>query len=140
MLSTICPPAILYIGFSLTHIIIDIFKKYKISTVTIYSDQSRKITNNLINKHFPKFFKYKVFNPMAKGASVLNDMISKDIMIQSNSTLSTWSGMISGQISPFIGNDSPWQVSYEFNNFVRSDGIFARDLVALINSEIDLKI
>ena len=27
MLSTICPPAILYIGFSLTHIIIDIFKK-----------------------------------------------------------------------------------------------------------------
>ena len=27
MLSQICPPAILYIGFSLTHIIIDIFKK-----------------------------------------------------------------------------------------------------------------
>jgi hypothetical protein len=119
--------------------ILDIFKSYKISTVTIYSDQSEKLTNNIINKYFPKNFNYRFFNPLANGALVINDMISNHVLIQSNSTLSTWSGIFSGQISPFIGDNTPWQIDKEFNNFIRSDGDFSSDLISLMNSEFDLK-
>ncbi len=119
--------------------VLNLFKNCKNANVAIYSDQSKKITKDIIKNHLPKFFNYKVFNPMAKGASVINDMVLNDVLIQSNSTLSTWSGMISGQVSPFIGDGTPWKVHSELNNFVRSDGNFSHDLVAIINSKFDSK-
>tara|TARA_B100000795_G_C22758414_1_gene422512 strand:- start:315 stop:1316 length:1002 start_codon:yes stop_codon:yes gene_type:complete len=118
--------------------ILNIFKNYKISTITIYSDQSKKLTNNIINEHFPKRLKYRVFSRFSKGALVINDMIKNHILIQSNSSLSTWSGIVSGQISPFIGDSTPYYIDKEFNNFIRSDGNFSSDLILLINSEFDL--
>ena len=118
--------------------ILNFFKNYKISTVTIYSDQSLKLTNNIINEYFPKSFNYRTFSPLSKGALVINDMINNHILIQSNSTLSTWSGIVSGQISPFIGDSTPWQIDKNLNNFIRSDGDFSSDLISLINTEFSL--
>jgi hypothetical protein len=112
--------------------VLKILKDFEISKVTVYSDQSKKLTRGIISRKFPKEFIYEIFNPLASGSIVLNHMISNHILLQSNSTLSTWSGMVSGQISPFIGKKTPWEVNSELKNFVRSDGDYA-ELIKLIN-------
>jgi hypothetical protein len=113
--------------------ILEVLKNYKISKVTIYSDQSKKLTKSAITEYFPRELTYELFSPLANGSIVLNHMISNHILLQSNSTLSTWSGIISGQISPFIGNKTPWYTDRELNNFIRSDGDFGSELIKIIN-------
>jgi hypothetical protein len=90
--------------------------------VTIYSDQSYEKINRDIAK-FPQNNTYKISNPYNSASAIINDMMTCDILVQSNSTLSTWAGILSGMVSIYPNDSTPYSAHLYFENFISDDNI-----------------
>jgi hypothetical protein len=77
------------------------YKKLNISRVEFFSDSSIDLSN--LSHLYDGNIDFIVHSSFDTGLETLNKMISNDILIHSNSTLSTWASIISGNIAIFPG-------------------------------------
>ena len=100
---------------------IDVMNKIKCrdgGIVTIYSDQSIKKTIEIINQ-LPKInCRYEVFSPLKGAKELLNHMMQQEILVHSNSTLSTWSSILTNQIAIYPFRQTPYSAHLYCQNFI----------------------
>ncbi len=89
--------------------------KSKIKVINIYSDQSHFQTLEELNGKLNKF-KLNLFPTNSNGSEVLKDMITNDVIILSNSTLSIVSCILSNQLGLFYNQILPKKLKKYFKN------------------------
>ena len=96
---------------------INIIKKIetKIKVINIYSDQKPILTLKELNGEL-KNYKLNFFSEKANGTKVLQDMTKNDVIILSNSTLSTLSCILSNQLGLFNNQLFPNKLKKYFKN------------------------
>jgi hypothetical protein len=104
-------------SLSILHILLN-FKALNISRVEFFSDSNLDL--GYLSNLYGKDINFIVHSSFDTGMETLNKMISNDILIHTNSTLSTWASIISGQIAIFPG------VSAVYN----SDKIFSDKFIS----------
>ena len=92
--------------------------RLKPSSLTLYASGSKTEIRQLISAlNIPSECKLSVFSPYASALSTLSSMSAHSTLIQSNSSLSLISSIISGQQAIYPGTIVSWGLQDYFSNF-----------------------
>ncbi|MAJ22892.1 MAG: hypothetical protein CBC24_03495 [Candidatus Pelagibacter sp. TMED64] len=92
--------------------------------IYIYSDQEKNQTLDSLD--IRKYLNQRIFitSPIMSAPELFLNMTCHSVLFQSNSTISTWAGIVSGSICPCPAKNVPYFANIYFENFISIDKYF----------------